>query len=110
MSSHLFDTNALFEYYRGSVAGVEVEALLQDDGYAYVTNLASLELRSVLATRRREAKLPSDDHDVIVRQLDYDTSSVGRMRVHMIRSNFLAPCAKLIAEFRRHAQSGAQMG
>lgn len=99
MSAFLLDTNALIYYYTGDPLGREVEALLgAATNRLYVTSLTVVEMHSALAGMVRGGALTRGGYKLVLKQFDYDISSLGSFHVQPLRRQFVEPAIRLLDE------------
>lgn len=101
MDVHLLDTNAVADFYSGKSGHLAVARIWEADELLFVTNLTVLELYSVFAKWAREdpSRFGVDGFRQAAKRLQYDVSSLGRLRVRAIRRSFDGLPRRLIERY-----------
>jgi uncharacterized protein len=98
MSGTYFDTSALAKWYLAEAFSDEVEVYLQGHGPVAISTLTALEMRSLLARRRREGSIDATTEGRAFATFEDDVNR-GHVVRHPVHDGHLIDAANLIARY-----------
>jgi uncharacterized protein len=95
------DTSALAKWYLHEPFSEEFEAFIQDQSTAAISRLTVVELRCLLARRRRAREITKTIESRVYASFERDVGA-GYLQVYPVTDEHLIAALGLIAQLRRH--------
>lgn len=95
------DTSVLAKWYLNEVLSAQVESFLQSEGPVHISSLTQLELRCLLARRRRVGDITAEIESTVFSTFEQHVTD-GHLILHPVHSTHFDDAVRLISSLVDH--------